>query len=197
MRVCMFTDSFLPYCSGVTFSVLNQAVELTNRGHEIHIFRPKPKRGQTLEDIDVPDEVQIHDVPFAVSVSRVPKLRVTFPSFVSSLFRVRKLKPDVVHMSTEWGCGWEGLVASKLLGVPTVGTFHTFFADPGYLKAFGLPSFSWIQSFMWRYSVFFYNSCQTITSPSRSVRNALLEHGIKYDPVIIPNGISQAKFHRY
>jgi 1,2-diacylglycerol 3-alpha-glucosyltransferase len=193
MRICMFTDSFLPYCSGVTFSVLNQASELVKRGHDVCVFRPKPHKQDLDENtsLDMPPEVEIFDVPFSVGITKVPKLRVTLPSFISSLWRVRKWNPDVVHMSTEWGCGWEGLIASKLLRKPTVGTFHTFFADPGYLKSFGLPSFNFIQQFMWWYSVRFFNACRLVTSPSKSVKDALIAHGIRFDPIIIPNGIER------
>lgn len=188
MRVSIFTDSFLPFTSGVTFSVLNQATELSKRGHEISIFRPKPSR-KAKADVVIPDGVQVYDVPFGIPVPRVPQLRLTLPSIVSSLFRLRKINPDIVHLNTEWGCGWEGLIASSLLRKPTVGTFHTFFADPGYLKSFGLPSFKILQAIMWRYSVFFFNTCRTVTSPSNAVKQSLLDHGIKSDPIIIPNGI--------
>jgi len=197
MHVCMFTDSFLPYCSGVTFSVLNQATELAKRGHQVSIFRPNPGRLQTDESIEFPKSVKLYDVPFALSVNRVPKLRVTMPSLITSISRMRRLRPDVVHLSTEWGCGWEGLIASKLLRLPTVGTFHTFFADPGYLKSFGLPRFRWIQSFMWRYSVFFWNRCKLVTSPSQTVKQSLLDHGFKWDPIVIPNGIEPPQLVEY
>lgn len=146
MRVSIFTDSFLPFTSGVTFSVLNQAAELSKRGHEISIFRPKPSRRAKVADVEIPPGVQIYNVPFGIPVPRVPQLRLTLPSVVSSLFRLRKINPDIVHINTEWGCGWEGLIASSLLRKPTIGTFHTFFADPGYLKSFGLPSFKLLQS---------------------------------------------------
>ena len=188
MRVSIFTDSFLPFTSGVTFSVLNAATELSKRGHEISIFRPKPGRGAKT-DVEVPDNVHIYDVPFGIPVPKVPQLRLTMPSIVSSFMRLRKINPDIVHLNTEWGCGWEGLIASQLLRKPTVGTFHTFFADPGYLKSFGLPSFKILQAIMWRYSVFFFNSCRTVTSPSNAVKQSLLDHGIKKEPFIIPNGI--------
>lgn len=187
MRVCVFTDSFLPFTSGVTYSVLNQATELAQRGHEISIFRPKPSR--RTQKFELPDRVQVFDVPFAIPVPRVPMLRVTMPSFLSSWMRMRKINPDIVHLNTEWGCGWEGLVASSLLGKPTVGTFHTFFADPGYLKSFGLPTFGIMQSIMWRYSVFFFNTCRAVTSPSHAVKQSLIDHGIRQEPLVIPNGI--------
>jgi glycosyltransferase involved in cell wall biosynthesis len=110
---------------------------------------------------------------------------------VTSFLRLRKIKPDVVHVNTEWGCGWEGLLAAKLLRIPVVGTFHTFFAEPGYLKCLGLPNWQWIRSTMWRYSVSFFNRCQTVTSPSATVKCALLEHGLKREPLVISNGIAQ------
>lgn len=187
MRVSIFTDSFLPFTSGVTYSVLNQATELARRGHEISIFRPRAYR--RIDRAELPDRVQVFDVPLGIPVPRVPQLRLTLPSFVSSLVRLRRINPDIVHLNTEWGCGWEGLVASTLLRKPVVGTFHTFFADPGYLKSFGLPTSNWLQAIMWRYSVFFFNSCRTVTSPSAAVKASLMEHGIRNEPVIIPNGI--------
>ncbi|MFN9344424.1 MAG: glycosyltransferase [Planctomycetota bacterium] len=187
MRISIFTDSFLPYTSGVTYSVLNQARELVRRGHEISIFRPKPGRGAAPAEL--PHGVELYDVPFAVPIPRVPQLRITLPSFITSLRRLRKINPDIVHLNTEWGCGWEGLVASRLLGKPTIGTFHTFFAEPGYLKSFGLPPCSWLQSLMWGYSVFFFNTCRRVTSPSQAVKQSLLDHGIRSEPVLIPNGI--------
>lgn len=187
MRVSIFTDSFLPFTSGVTYSVLNQATELARRGHEISIFRPRASR--RVPQWELPERVQVYDVPLAIPVPRVPQLRLTFPSFVSSIFRLRRIDPDIVHLNTEWGCGWEGLVASSLLRKPVVGTFHTFFADPGYLKSFGLPTSSWLQAIMWQYSVFFFNSCRTVTSPSNAVRQSLIDHGLRHEPVVIPNGI--------
>jgi glycosyltransferase involved in cell wall biosynthesis len=187
MRVSIFTDSFLPFTSGVTFSVLNQASELAKRGHEISIFRPRP--GRRTPKFELPDRVQVFDVPFAIPVPRVPQLRITLPSILSSWLRLRKLDPDIVHLNTEWGCGWEGMIASRILRKPTVGTFHTFFADPGYLKSFGLPTFGPLQSLMWGYSVFFFNSCRAVTSPSLAVKQSLLDHGLRREPIVIPNGI--------
>ena len=63
MRICMFTDSFLPYCSGVTFSVLNQASELVKRGHDVCVFRPKPRKRDFDENtsVDLPDKVEIFE----------------------------------------------------------------------------------------------------------------------------------------
>ena len=51
MRICLFTDSFLPYISGVSSAVFNQANELAARGHEVTIFHPRPKREDRLDQV--------------------------------------------------------------------------------------------------------------------------------------------------
>ena len=187
MRICMFTDSFLPYCSGGTFAVLNQARELIRRGHDIFIFRPRAWRDSTTDLL--PEAIKVHHSPLSLPVPRVPKLYVTVPSFWSVTRKLAAIKPDVIHINTEWGCGWEALLGAKLLGLPSVGTFHTFFADPGYLKAMGLPDNAIMRQLMWRYSVCVFSQCNIVTSPSKAVHDALIAKGLRSEPVLVSNGI--------
>ncbi len=189
MRIAVFTDSCLPYCSGVTYAVLSQVNELCERGHEVTIFRPKPGRKFRNQKIELPANATLRDIPVTLPAPRLPELRLVFPTIATSLSYLRQFRPDVVHVHTEWGSGWEGMICAKLLGVPVVGTFHTFFADPGYLKSIGLPSWRWVQSVMWAYVRGFFNRCDLVTSPSESVRRALLDHHSTNDPVVISNGI--------
>lgn len=189
MKICIYTDSFLPYCSGVTFAVINQTRELVRRGHEVMIFRPAARKLTSEESIELPSSVEVHDVPLSFPAPTISDLRVAVPTFFSTYRRVRQFRPDVIHVNTEWGCGWEGLFAARLLGVPLVGTFHTFFADPGYLKNFGVPNLKFISRLIWAYAVTFYNRCDVVTSPSAAVREALVSHGLKHDPVLVSNGI--------
>ena len=194
MRICIFTDSFLPYCSGVTYAVLNQASELVRRGHEVYIFRPKPWYSKQEGMDDIPEGVHVINLPCSIPIPNVPKLHVVLPTFVYTLYKLRKLRPDVIHLNTEWGCGWEGVVAGRMMGIPAVGTFHTFFAEPGYLKAFGLPNNKIMRNIMWNYSVFFYSRCHALTSPSAAVKNALVAHGVKTEPSVVSNGIELPEF---
>lgn len=191
MRVCYFTDSFLPYLSGVTFVVMNQGNELVRRGHGVAVFSPKPKFWRNCEDR--PDElhpdIEMHRVPMSFPTRSRPNLRVTVPTFLSSLRHVRRFRPDIVHVHTEWGCGWEGLLAARALRIPVVGTFHTFFADPGYLKQFHLPNYRATRAVMWRYSVTYYNRCDALICPSQSARNNLLSKHVRKNPTTISNGI--------
>lgn len=187
VRICIFTDSFLPYCSGGTFAVLNQALELSRRGHDVSIFRPRVW-GDDKSDL-LPEAIKVYESPFSLPVPHVPKLYITVPSFWSVGRKLLAIRPDVIHLNTEWGCGWEALLGAKWLGIPSVGTFHTFYADPGYLTAFNLPDKAVMQRLMWRYSLFIFSQCNTVVCPSEAVREAMVARGLRSKPVLISNGI--------
>lgn len=190
MRICIFTDSFLPRISGVSSAVMNQANELVRRGHEVTVFRPKPpKSARDMHVTEMDSRARIYDVPLSIPDRRFPDLHITVPTLLPSWNEIRDIGPDLIHAHTEWGCGLEGLVSSRLENVPLVGTFHTFFADPQYLKHFRMPDTWLTRTAMWRYAVGFYNRCSAVVTPSRAVKERLLAHGLKSPAVVLSNGI--------
>ncbi len=193
MRIAIFTDSYLPFISGVTVAVKNQTRELVSRGHEVTVFCPKPwrqKRAQR-ELAGKRTEARTEHLAFSIPVWWMDGLYVNVPAVIPTIRTLRRVRPDVVHVNTEWGCGWDGLLASRYLGLPVVGTFHTFFADPGYLKAFGLPQHWLFEKLIWNYSRFFYDRCDVTTAPSKAVRDALVANGAAMPPQVVSNGIPQ------
>ena len=193
MNIAIFTDSFLPHVSGVCSAVINQANELARQGHYVMIFRPKAFGQNTKRKIERSGELaaKIRDVAISLPSLRQPGLRIAIPTVAPNLPTLRRFRPDIVHVHTEWGCGWEGVMLAKMLRKPLVGTFHTFFAEPEYLKQFHLPNHRLTQGMMWRYSVFFYNHCDRILSPSRSVAQQLTDRGAEKIPHLMSNGIPQ------
>ena len=191
MRIAIFTDSFLPHISGVCSAVINQANALCGLGHEVMIFRPKGYGANAKKRLERTGELhaKIRDVLISVPSMRQPGLRIALPTVAPTLPVLRHFRPDIIHVHTEWGCGWEGVMLAKMLRKPLVGTFHTFFAEPEYLKQFHLPNHRLTREMMWRYSVFFYNHCDRILSPSRSVANQLMDKGIERAPHLVSNGI--------
>jgi len=191
MNIAIFTDSFLPHVSGVCSAVINQANELARLGHQVMIFRPKAYGQNTKRKLERSGELaaKIRDVAITLPSLRQPGLRIAIPTVAPNLPTLRKFKPDIVHVHTEWGCGWEGVMLAKMMRKPLVGTFHTFFAEPEYLKQFHLPNHRLTQEMMWRYSVFFYNHCDRILSPSRSVARQLTDRGVEKLPHLMSNGI--------
>lgn len=191
MNIAIFTDSFLPHVSGVCSAVINQANELAKQGHSVMIFRPKAYGKSNRKHLERSGELaaKIQDVAISLPSLRQPGLRIAIPTVAPNLPVLRRFRPDIIHVHTEWGCGWEGVMLARMLRRPLVGTFHTFFAEPEYLKQFHLPNHRLTQEMMWRYSVFFYNHCDRILSPSRSVADQLTARGAEKIPFLLSNGI--------
>ena len=191
MKIALFTDSFHPYISGVTFAVLNQANELVRQGHEVAIFRPKPIKHKDCSNPEHLDPaIQIHDVLFSIPLRKMPTLHITIPTFFLSTFKhVKAFSPDVIHAHSEWGCGWEAAFAAKVLHVPLVGTFHAFWNDPAYLRNLHLPTTPFFQKMMQKYCNMFFNRCNKVICPSQYVEKHLLQGGIKTKPITVSNGI--------
>ena len=146
MRICLFTDSFLPYISGVSTAVFNQANELASRGHEVSIFHPRAKRSDRQEPVPgLHSSIRTYGLPLSVGVSNVPKLRLSIPLFIYAYRRLKQAAPDLIHVHSEFGCGLEGMLLGRWKRVPVIGTFHTFFAEPEYLKQFSIPNFEIVQ----------------------------------------------------
>jgi glycosyltransferase involved in cell wall biosynthesis len=195
MRICLFTDSFLPYISGVSTAVFNQANELAARGHEVSVFHPRAKRRDRLESVPGLDpSIQAYGLPLSVGVSNVPMLRFSVPLFLYTYMRLKRADPDVIHVHSEFGCGLEGMLLGRWKRVPVIGTFHTFFAEPEYLKQFRIPNFEITRKAMWKYSVTFYNRCCHIVSPSKSVREHLVTRGLTRPATLMSNGIDRINF---
>ncbi len=195
MRICLFTDSFFPYISGVSSAVVNQANEMAARGHEVSIFHPRVKRGERFETVAGLDPgIRLFGIPFSVPVPNIPKLRFSIPLFLYTYKRLKQKSPDVIHVHTEFGCGLEGMLLGRWKNVPVIGTFHTFFAEPEYLKQFRIPNFSITRRAMWGYSVTFFNRCAHIVSPSKSVRDNLVSRGLTTEVTLLSNGIDRIEF---
>ena len=195
MRICLFTDSFLPYISGVSTAVFNQANELASRGHEVSIFHPRAKRSDRQEPVPgLHSSIRTYGLPLSVGVSNVPKLRLSIPLFIYAYRRLKQAAPDLIHVHSEFGCGLEGMLLGRWKRVPVIGTFHTFFAEPEYLKQFSIPNFEITRAAMWKYSVTFYNRCSRIISPSKSVRDHLIARGLTRPATLMSNGIDRIDF---
>jgi len=85
---------------------------------------------------------------------------------IGRIFAVQAWKPDVIHTQTFFGVGIEALIASKLLGIPLVGTNHTAIKE--FLRYNPLES-QWSDNLVIRYVNWYYSKCVTVTAPSQSV----------------------------
>lgn len=124
MRIAFFTDTYLPEINGVVTSLESHSRLLAARGHEILIVCPKYRKPA------------LHAVP-RVQVKRYRSFsfvtnkdtRVALPSMASVTRLLRRFRPDIVHVHTPLSIGVIGLVAARMLRLPTVQTYHTYIPD--------------------------------------------------------------------
>ncbi len=188
MKIAIFTDAFLPQTNGIVTATLDMARGLADRGHRIYIIAPKFRKAKEFTYPNV----------IVKRMSSLPALfypNFKFTSFFSpSIIRfLMREKVDIIHFQTPLTIGLQGVLAAKILGIPLVGTFHTFFADKEYLKHAGLD-FKIAERLAWNYSNAYYNKCDLITCPTQSARRELLKNRVRRKIVVISNGIDESIF---
>lgn len=172
MKIAMFTDHFYPELGGIQDSVMLTAATLGARGHSVEIFAPRHPRAHHAAGEDPatsPDlglNVAVHrrvSFPFASSTGQ-SRAAVPLPSSLAALSGRRR--PDVIHSHSFFGLGLEALACGRALGVPVIGTNHTYV--PGFAGLLPIPV-RWAARWMSAY----YRHCDIVTAPSRAALDGL------------------------
>ncbi len=181
MRIALATDIYLPQVSGVADSVDLLARTLLGRGHAVRIYAPD------LPDAE-PDVTVFRRPAWAVPGSG-GGLAVVSPFGV--LADLRRFVPDVVHTHSSSTLGLAAMFAARRLGVPLVGTDHTFPAD--YLHYIGLdcPPFRFVAR---KSAALYYNRCAYVTTPSRSLLSELEDFGLARPAAVVSNHVPSRIF---
>jgi glycosyltransferase involved in cell wall biosynthesis len=124
-RVLLFTDT-LGDVNGVSRFIRNIAEEALRTGRNLRVV--------TSTNFECPAGANIQNFrPLAaMRMPGYPNLELVVPPVLSMLREVRRVRPDVVHISTPGPVGCVGLLAARRLGVPVLGVYHTDF--PAYVE---------------------------------------------------------------
>ena len=189
MKIAIFTDTFPPQINGVSHFVWKSAAALAKNGHEVRVFIATSSKDASKKlsgYSDNPSLIFLPSLPFF----GYPGERLTIPMGFG-IKEIAKFKPDVIHLHTPFGVGIEAVLAGKIFGIPIVGTHHTFFDH--YLKYVYLD-FEKIKKLTWHSTMAFYNRCNLILSPSKSLLEALKIGKLKSLAQIVPNFIDTEFF---
>jgi len=184
MKIALFTDTFAPLVDGVVTSTVNLAKNLADRGNKIYIIAPNFNKKFK--------EFKYHNI----KVKRIYSLpaffysgyRFTYPFSFKILKYLKKEKVELIHFQTPVILGLQAILISKILKLPLVGTFHTFFTNADYLKHIKMDYKS-VENMAWFYARAYYNKCDLVTCPSEQTKKELLKHGFKKQIKVISNGI--------
>lgn len=182
MRIGVFSDSYLPYTSGLVRSVQLFAEELGAQGHEIYIFAPRYANCHREERVfrfaSVPSPTN-PDYWLAIPLSwRLPRL-------------LRRLGLDVVHVHSPFLLGRAGAYWARRLGIPLVFTYHTLYEHYVHYVPLGRR---WTRALARHMSAKFCNACDLVLAPSASVADYLRSIGVRAPVEVLPTGIRLEEF---
>jgi 1,2-diacylglycerol 3-alpha-glucosyltransferase len=185
MHIAFFTDTYAPQVNGVAKVVETLADGFAKRGHEVTICTVSSRE----DSVTLPGKLKKTNKPRIIryasaTLPTYKELRVTIPTVLGSLWWLEQSRPDVIHVHTPFGMGWEAVAISKMYGIPLVGTLHTFLVEYARHHVPLSQAFTPITN---RIEPTFYNRCKLITSPSRALAGELTQRKIKRPIIILQN----------
>ncbi len=192
MKIAFFTDTFVPQTNGVVTSILNSTDRLARKGHKIMIFSPKIGKGLNLHK-----NIKVVELKSFNLLPKYKEMEVRIPTFIKVLKEIRNFNPDIIHIHTPFGIGYEGFLCAKLLKKPLVGTYHTLLPDfLKHVSLAGLEKKEQTKNLTWKYSNLFYNKCDIVITPSDVIKRELKKHGLKSKIEVLSNGVDLNKFYK-
>ena len=194
MRIAIFSDNFHPEIGGIQDSIEALAAELGRRGHAVDFYVPRygakdyARIAAAPAELDLGANVVIRRVWSLPVTSSTQQSRLVVPSPLRVLRALRRSRPDIVHSQTFLGLGLDALIGAHRLGIPVVGTNHTA------IRAFGpyIPiRTAWAEGLV----IWYYNRCDMVTAPSRSVFDELGVGRLRPPLEVISNPIDVETFH--
>ncbi len=183
MRIGIFTDSFIPYTSGVVTSILTFKKELSRLGHDIHIFAPSYSNFQQEEE-------QVYRF-FSLPAPTNPDFTLAIPILPGLNMLLRKLELDIIHVQSPFTMGRVGLHYGRKYRIPVVFTYHTMYDQ--YVHYVRIAR-ELAKDMAIKYSVNFCNQCHHVVVPSNEVLSILKENEVKTPVSIIPTGVPLDRF---
>ena len=191
MKIGIFSDTFPPQVNGVANTALTSAIVLSNLGHDVYVYTVSGSLFNREEKAE--DEKE-----FPFTLVRLPSIpavvyhdqRIPLPLGLA-VKHARKVGLDIIHTHTPFSVGWEAILTARFFKIPIVGTHHTFYDK--YLKHVKLD-YDFAKSLSWDYINFYYNRCDIVLSPSKSLAIELKNFGLVSPVEIMINPIDTELF---
>jgi 1,2-diacylglycerol 3-alpha-glucosyltransferase len=186
MKILFISDVYFPRINGVSTSIETFRRNLRAHGHTVHLIAP---------DYLTPsaDESDIMRVP-ARYIPLDPEDRLMSYGWVMKhLDQLRDEKYDVIHIQTPFVAHYLGTKLSRLLGIPCVETYHTFFEEYLYHYVPVVPK-KLMKFIAKRFSRHQGNSLNGMIVPSHPMLQVLKDYGVTTHSEVIPTGIEPSSF---
>lgn len=191
MKILLISDVYFPRVNGVSTSIRTFTEQLQSLGHVVHLIAPD--YGVEADGLNAKDETWITRVP-ARSIYFDPEDKLMkYSEIFKCLPSLKSQQFDLVHIHTPFIAHYAGLKLGKLLQIPVVETYHTFFED--YLHHY-LP---WMPKNLAKClaRLISKNQCNqvdAIVAPSQPMLDVLRTYGVNTQAEVIATGLQAHSF---
>jgi 1,2-diacylglycerol 3-alpha-glucosyltransferase len=186
MRALMISDVAFPRVNGVSTSIQTFRRDLAALGAETWLNAPRyPEPWQN-------DDAHVRRVPSRYVVFDPEDRMMSYRATLNACLELRG-SIDLVHVQTPFVAHYVGLRAARVLDVPTVETYHTFFEE--YLHHYLplLPA-GIARTFARAVSRRQSNGADAIVAPSSQLADVLDRYGVSKPIHTIPTGVDLDEF---
>jgi len=172
LRIAIFTESYLPYLSGVTVSTEALARGLAEAGHQVLLVAPRPARGVQVGSGGASGpEPRIAWLPSIQLPPPAPRgYRVPARLWSTTRRETVAFEPDLVHTQSPFVAGWMARQVAAQTGAPLVFTHHTRFGDYGhYLGPLAKPGRALLDAHLRR----FWARCAAVVAPGSDLADEI------------------------
>ncbi len=186
MKICMFTNTYLPHVGGVARSVQFFTEDLRRMGHEVLVVAPTFPDVETLHE----DENEVLRVPAIQNFNGSDfSVRIPIPFVIDE--KITEFKPDIIHSHHPYLLGDAGLRAARRRLLPLIFTHHTLYEK--YTHYVSQES-EGMKRFVIHLSTEYANLCDRVVAPSESVAELIHRRGMNRPTEVIPTGVDTRFF---
>jgi len=182
LRIAVVTETYPPDVNGVALTLSLLVEGLRQRGHDIHLIRPR-QPGETPVTGEAGDTlVRGLPIPF------YRQLRMGMPARRALLKQWSRDRPDVVHVATEGPLGWSAIQVARKLKLPVSTDFRTNFQAYAHHYRLG-----WLRGAITAYLRKFHNAADSTMVPTRQLHDEL--HRLGFERLtVMPRGVDTDRF---
>lgn len=188
MKVCMFTNTYLPHVGGVARSVSFFSQDLRDAGHRVLVIAPT---FPGCEEHDR-DEADVFRVP-AIQQFNGSDFSVRIPSPFLVNEKVDLFEPDVIHSHHPYLLGDAALRTARRRKLPLIFTHHTLYEEYTHYIARNPENMKRFAAFL---STNYADMCDRVVAPSQSIRHLIRKRGVTVPVTVIPTGVDTSFFSK-
>jgi 1,2-diacylglycerol 3-alpha-glucosyltransferase len=184
LKIGIFTDSYLPYTSGVVRSIQTFKEELIKQGHDVYIFAPSYKNcGKESRVFRFASIPSITNRDFSLAVPFSLRLKPV----------IQDLDLDLIHVHSPFLLGRLGARYARKAGIPLVFTYNTLYDQYVHYVPFAQ---SFTRELAQRVSRDFCNQCDMVIVPTGIIGDYLRRIGVLTQITKVPTGIKIDEFQK-